>query len=61
MLSDILNDIDCDMGSEWENTAYKTLYDTISNAFKLYFEKYRKSEIVTIRDLYGVNQRFYFN
>ena len=61
MLSDILYDIDCDMGSEWENNAYTDLYKTIQGAFALYFSKYRKCECQTLTDTYGNNQKFYFN
>ena len=61
MLSDILYDIDCDMGSEWENKAYIDLYKTIQCAFALYFNKYRKSECKELSDTYGKNQKFYFN
>lgn len=61
MLSDIIYDIDCNMGSEWENTAYRELYDTIRRAFTLYFSKYRKCERKVITNLCGNNQRIYFN
>ena len=58
MLSDILYDIDCDMGSEWENNAYTDLYKAIQGAFALYFNKYRKYECKTLTDTYGNNQKF---
>lgn len=61
MLSDILYDIDCDMGSEYENKAYTDLYKTIQGAFVLYFRKFRKCENIILRDMYGNNQKFYFN
>ena len=61
MLSDILYDIDCDMGSEWANKAYFDLYKAIQGAFALYFNKYRKSEHKELTDTYGKNQKFYFN
>lgn len=61
MLSDILYDIDCDMGSEWENSAYTDLYKAIQGAFALYFKKFRKCENITLTDMYGNNQKFYFN
>lgn len=61
MLSDILYDIDCDMGSEWENNAYNELRKTITVAFDLYFNKYRKCEFIKLIDKYGNNQKFYFN
>lgn len=61
MLSDILYDIDCDMGSEWENNAYNELRKTIIEAFNLYFSKYRKCEQKVINNLCGNNQRIYFN
>ena len=61
MLSDILYDIDCDMGSEWENNAYTVLYKTIQEAFTLYFSKYRKCECKALTGTYGNNQKFYFN
>ena len=61
MLSDILFDIDCDMGSEWENKAYFDLYKTIQGAFTLYFNKYRKCEYTKLTDKYNKNQKFYFN
>ena len=61
MLSDTLYDIECDMGSEWENNAYIELYKAIQGAFTLYFRKYRKCECKTLTDTYGSNQIFYFN
>lgn len=60
MLSDILYDIDCDMGSEWENNAYTDLRKAIQEAFTLYFSKYRKCECKRLTDAHG-NQKFYFN
>ena len=61
MLSDMLYDIDCDMGSEWENNAYNELRKAIIEAFNLYFSKYRKCEQKVINNLCGNNQRIYFN
>lgn len=61
MLSDILYDIDCDMGSEWENNAYNELRKAINGAFALYFSKYRKSDCKVLTNLCGNHQRIYFN
>lgn len=61
MVGDILYDIDCDMGSEWENNAYNELRKAISGAFSLYFNKFRKCECKSLANLSGSNQRIYFN
>ena len=61
MLSDILSDIDGNMGSEWENNAYTDLYKAIQGAFALYFSKYRKGECKALTDINGKVQKFYFN